>query len=130
MPALGKTEEEEEEEEDAESKDPLPEKLQNSMVNFMALKQWAAATFIISIWVVKFERASTQAAATSFQLVIHHYWLYGFAAAKSPIWVPVNSNYKQKINSPNKLVLTACELVRDTRANAARKQGSCCLFWY
>lgn len=31
MPALGETEEEEEE--DAESKDPLPEKLQNSMVN-------------------------------------------------------------------------------------------------
>lgn len=35
MPALGENEEEEEEE-DAESKDPLPEKLQNSMVNFPA----------------------------------------------------------------------------------------------
>lgn len=36
MPALGETEEEDEEE-DAESKDPLPEKLQNSMVNLTAL---------------------------------------------------------------------------------------------
>lgn len=107
MPALGESEEEEEE--DAESKDPLPEKLQNSMVNL-----WPCGNRYNNIyywwcwWWIQLLSATEWLICASGDTLSHcdlspicaliNSFLW-FCSSQEPCWLCANSNYNQKINS-------------------------------